>query len=543
MSSATSQYCPNCGASNPIDATECRVCGQFLPSEEERQALWATRADASSDNDPTAPGAVGDGDRGDTPAQGDQPRPSWEQQDTQPLETPATGLAGSDEQRNAPESPPWSAGGTSNDSQSGWGATRDTPDAGSAARTWPGGGQPWGEQAEPYRAPDPAGQASPSGDPAGSGAWPSAGYDEERYGPEAAGWAAPPPGAVGSGQSPYGPGAAPTGRYPAGGPQWGPTGYAPPVDAAPGGPPNAGPPMAPGAQAGQPRGPGGPAGIATGSRGPSGCLLGGLGVVLIALAVAVLVGLVVVNNATGSHLRGNLQDVAATQVASLGPVAVPADGRLTVSAADLTSAIREHTDQYGAINDPTIAIAPDGITLDFRVVGVGSSYHAGVAAENGRLRLTNPTASGAAARVLSAGDMAAVVEPSLNQILMQSGLEATGVDLGQGQLTIMTRPVAGAAGRSTPAAMPAAPSASPARSGVATPTGAQSGTPSPSGQLRPSGSTRPSPSASLRPSVSPTASPSASAPPSGSRGLGEFLGAASSPSGSPTHSPSPSPSR
>ena len=560
MNSATSQYCPNCGASNPIDATECRVCGQSLPSAQERQELWSTRGDATPHTNADAPGEAAEGARdaaggdgpGDEPLPGDRAHPTWEQQDTQPLEAPAAAPADPGLDQDAHGAASWSAEpppGDTRPAESGWGAApRGTSGAGAGTSSWPaagatwrrplasdppevtrepagpGAGQQWSEHADPYRAAGAAELTQDVASPADTAGWPATGYGDDRYRMGTAGWG-PAPGESGGGQSPYGYGIPPTGGYAAGAPQWGPAASA------------QRPSMGMPAAAGRSGGPVAPP--PAGGRGPSGCLLGGLGVVLIVLAAAVLVGLVVINNATGDHLRGSLQNVAATQIASIGPVAAPSGGRLTVSAANLTSVVRQHTDQYGAIHDPTVDITPAGLALDFEVVGVGSSYHAGVMAENGHLRLTNPTASGAAARVLSADDMASVIELSLNQILTQSGLEATDVELGQGQMTIMTRPVARAAGSGTPAAMSGSPSASPSvsPSDPATPRGARSGSlsPSPSGQIRPSGLD------SSRPSASATVRPSSSAQPSGSGGLGGAFGGVPSPFGSASGTASTSP--
>ena len=135
----------------------------------------------------------------------------------------------------------------------------------------------------------------------------------------------------------------------------------------------------------------------TARRGPSGCLLGALGVVIVGLVAAALVVLVIINATTGNQLRDGLRDVAATEVSQVGPVEIPADGRLVVTEADLNRSIRQYTGDFGAIDDPTVNIAPDGLELNFRAIGVASTWRAGLTAEDGRLVLTEPV--GGRARV------------------------------------------------------------------------------------------------------------------------------------------------
>jgi hypothetical protein len=249
-------------------------------------------------------------------------------------------------------------------------------------------------------------------------------------------------------------------------------------------------------------------------RGPSGCLLGALGVMIVGLVAAALIALLIINAATGDQLRDELRDVAATEASEVGPVDIPPDGRLVVTEADLNRSIRQYAD-FGAIDDPTVNIAPDGLELNFSTLGVASTWRAGLAAEDGRVVLTDPSAEGLASRVLDADDLVTVVEPALNDILRQSGVIATNVELADGELTVVTAPTAGA----TPTA----------------------GTPVAGGTVEPQSS----PSAAPPASAPVVASPSVA--PSGPAGIdGGFIGlfgpsAQPSTTGDPALSASPTP--
>lgn len=426
MSSASTQYCPNCGASNPIDARSCWNCGQALPTSDERQELWATREavagrDAPS-GDPTDDdsGPEGNGLGGSRP---------WSGAATEPFRTPET---------VAPSTPRSAEGARTGDTRTfptTWGAPN--PDSGRRRASGSGNaaaGPPMTTPQAGNHGYGPPETSEPPSDVGGSGQM------HPGYGQSGRGQSAYPswdPGVreeFGAGQpeSPYAPGGYT--QIPYGQPEYGDVTYGQP----------------PGYGGGI--GPGGP--IIAAARGPSGCLLGALGIVLIALLGAVLVAIVAYNAATGDQLRDGLRDVAATEVTRTGPVDVPQDGRLRVSEADVNRTIRRYTDDYGAISDPTLNIDPQGVVLNFSVLGINSSYRAGLVADGGQLRLTDPRASGAASRVLGAGDMASIVEPSLNDILRQSGVTATGVELGDGELTVLTAGSGATPAAGTPVATP-----------------------------------------------------------------------------------------
>jgi len=504
VSSAPTQYCPNCGESNPIDAQSCWNCGQTLPTSDERQELWATREDDRDDETSTwaAPGTAtaatvrpavdpnGDDDRHQAWS-GEATEPFQTPDSTQPRENqagqtrtyPATWGApnpdagGSSGRQRAVRD---DAGGSSPASESpsvppsmppgyGPGGSESSPDyEGSGQPTYARGGGAPGQTAPPWYDQEGYGQPGYGQQSAGPGGY--AGWTPGGPSGAAGFGTADPYGQAGYGQEPYGQagyGPAPYAQTPYDGPSGGYAGGEPPYG-----------------------GPGGPVLALAAPRGPSGCLLGALGVVLIALVGAVLVALIAYNAATGDQLRDGLRDVAATEVTQLGPVDVPEDGRLTVSEADVNRTIRRYTDDYGAISDPTFGIDTDGVVLNFSVLGIDSSYRAGLVAEGGQLRLTDPEASGAASRVLSADDLTGIVEPTLNDILTQSGITATGVELADGELTVLTAGTGATPAAGTPVAVTpiVGSSASPIATGSVAPAASGSAAPAASGSAAPAAS-------------------------------------------------------
>ncbi len=482
-----SKYCPNCGQPNPIDATTCSNCDQVLPTSDEVREALAAR-DSSGGWDPDAP----------DPGRHDQATESWEgwgsrsgDPDQQAGESSTTGRYPiSDRSATSPADPAAETGDTPpRRDWAGWGAPAQSPaspttasDSGTqrAVPAWgpptaPGAGvgssqgataaaDAYGQPAygQPTYGSPPYGNAD-YGQPSGSYGQPAfdqpggygqqgtqTGYGQQAYGQPAYGQ--PPYGQQAYGQPPYGQDAWRQGA--------GEAGYDAP--GSPGGPPPGAPPTPP-----------------AGRRGPSGCLLGALGVVIVGLVAAALIVMVIVNGATGDGLRDGLREVAATEASRVGPVEIPADGRLSVTEAEINRSIRQYTDDFGAIDDPTVNIAPDGLELNFSTVGIASTWRAGMAVEDGRLVLTDPSADGLASRVLGADDVVAVVEPALNDILRQSGVIATSVELGDGELTVVTAPTAGATPTAGTPAAGGTVEPAPSQSASGSPTTA-SGSPAPS---------------------------------------------------------------
>jgi hypothetical protein len=172
-----------------------------------------------------------------------------------------------------------------------------------------------------------------------------------------------------------------------------------------------------------------------------------------AVAVAAL-GLGVVRPLARDRVRDELQRVVATQVVSQlddqdGTPELTA-GSYVIAADEINQELDRNADRYDPLKDLHVTIDRDGLELSFKLYGTESHYRGGVTAQNGRLVLTDITASGPAGQVLSAGDVQDIIETELNDYVGRSGLEVTGVELGDGTLTVVTAE----AGRSRPAASP-----------------------------------------------------------------------------------------
>lgn len=188
------------------------------------------------------------------------------------------------------------------------------------------------------------------------------------------------------------------------------------------------------------------------SSGRGGCVMGCLAFLIIGAVAVAAIGLGVVRALARDRVRDELQRVVATQVVSQlddqdGTPELTA-GSYVIAADEINQELDRNSDRYDPLKDLHITIDRNGLELSFKLYGTESKYRGGVAAQNGRLVLTDISASGPAGQVLSADDVREIIETELNDYVRSSGLEVTGVELGDGTLTVVTAE----AGRTRPAA-------------------------------------------------------------------------------------------
>ncbi|MBA3943110.1 MAG: hypothetical protein H0X37_00945 [Herpetosiphonaceae bacterium] len=120
---------------------------------------------------------------------------------------------------------------------------------------------------------------------------------------------------------------------------------------------------------------------------------------------------------------------------NLAPADVPA-GRIVISEADANQWLQDHKDQFQGIDSVVVHFVPGVITADVAVRGFTSTAQAGVAVQNGRIVATNPQLGPPANFFVDIQPFVHVMEDSLNSDLASLNRRVTGVELGQGIVTI-----------------------------------------------------------------------------------------------------------
>ncbi len=162
-----------------------------------------------------------------------------------------------------------------------------------------------------------------------------------------------------------------------------------------------------------------------------------------------LLGLCVVCSGLGYFLglpriRDGLQDgvaeFGATEIAEiLGTPSAAGPGAYTLTEADINARIQAENPEAQNIDDWLINITSAGYDVGFTASGEEVSYSGSLIAENGRLAVTNTEADATFFEwFFSANAMGDAIERSFNTWLDANNLTLTDVQLGEGELTLVT---------------------------------------------------------------------------------------------------------
>jgi hypothetical protein len=166
-----------------------------------------------------------------------------------------------------------------------------------------------------------------------------------------------------------------------------------------------------------------------------GCL-GILGLCVVCAGLGYFVGLPRVRDG----LRDGVADFGATEVAEVfsTPANVSA-GRYVLTEADINARIREENPDAQNIDDWIVELTPQGYEIGFRASGDDVTYSGNMVAENGRLKVTDSAADASFFEwFFSADAMGDALEKAVNRWLDANNLQLTDVELGDGQVTLVT---------------------------------------------------------------------------------------------------------
>ena len=169
-----------------------------------------------------------------------------------------------------------------------------------------------------------------------------------------------------------------------------------------------------------------------------GCLLTTLVVLLVGAGVAAAAWHWVVRPYLEDAARDGLREGITDRVAAVDALPVRPSGELVLTEEELNAHLRADPDAYAPVVDPRVEISADGLRLTFSLFGTENGFSGRPTVRDGRLVLLDGDLEGAAGRLLSAGDAAALVEEQLAALLARTGLRPTEVRLGEGAITIVT---------------------------------------------------------------------------------------------------------
>ena len=175
--------------------------------------------------------------------------------------------------------------------------------------------------------------------------------------------------------------------------------------------------------------------------GPPGFLLGCLAFLLI-LAVGALLAWGAVRSVVSNEIENELSVGITNELRSVERLPVQSSGRMRITEEDVNKELRANAVRYKPIEDVTVAIDSDAVTIRFSVYGIESTYRTGLAVDDGRIVLVDSSLDGAAGRIVNEDEVGAVFEAEVAELLRRSNVEPTEVSLRDGSVVIATTPAA-----------------------------------------------------------------------------------------------------
>jgi hypothetical protein len=176
-------------------------------------------------------------------------------------------------------------------------------------------------------------------------------------------------------------------------------------------------------------------------RGPteaSGVLLGAFALLLI-LGVVVALGWFAGLPIARDQLHTQVTEAVSRQVASLDTVGATSTGEIVITEKDFNDSLRAHEKAYEPLKNATVQIDDGQIAITVDAYGTSSTYTADAKIEKGKLVLVDPTVDGPAGQVLSADELAEIIEGQFNSLMRRFDRTPTAIRLRDGSISIATR--------------------------------------------------------------------------------------------------------
>lgn len=174
--------------------------------------------------------------------------------------------------------------------------------------------------------------------------------------------------------------------------------------------------------------------------GPPGWLLGLLAVLVIGGIAAMLAWPLVIQPRISDVASERLTHAVKTEVERADPPAELASGQVSFTEEEFNDYLADNADRFDPIEAPRVEIDPDGLRLSFSLYRLDGTITGMVGVADGRIVVTEVDTDGPAGQFLTADDAVSLIETQLNAYLANAGVRPTALNLGDGALTIETKP-------------------------------------------------------------------------------------------------------
>jgi zinc-ribbon domain len=171
---------------------------------------------------------------------------------------------------------------------------------------------------------------------------------------------------------------------------------------------------------------------------PSGVLLGALALLLmcgVVVALGWFAGLPIARD----QLQTQVTEAVDRQVASLDNLAMKSTGEIVVSEQEINESLRAHEKAYEPLENATVTIEDGQISIAVDAYGTSSTYTADAKIDKGKLVIVDPKVDGPAGQVLSAEELAEIIEGQFTSLMRRFDRTPTAIRLRDGSISIATK--------------------------------------------------------------------------------------------------------
>jgi hypothetical protein len=139
-----------------------------------------------------------------------------------------------------------------------------------------------------------------------------------------------------------------------------------------------------------------------------------------------------------NSIKAQVDQGISTQVAGIDQAPVQASGQVIVTEAEINRNVQSYQGALGPLKNPRVTIGDDTISVRFDLYGTTTTYQGGLAVRGGKITVTDPQVSGPAGALLSANDLAEILQKQLASLLARSGVRPTAVHIQTGRIVVAT---------------------------------------------------------------------------------------------------------
>jgi zinc-ribbon domain len=171
----------------------------------------------------------------------------------------------------------------------------------------------------------------------------------------------------------------------------------------------------------------------------SGTLLGVIALLLMCVVLGVFgwyAGLPIARD----QLETQVTEAVSRQVASINDLPLRTTGEIVLTEEELNQSLEANEKAYEPIENAKVTLDDGLITITVDALGTSSTYTANATIDDGKLVVVDPQVSGPAGQVLSADELATIIEGQFAALMNRFDRTPTAIRIRDGSISVATQP-------------------------------------------------------------------------------------------------------